>query len=136
MEQGQWSLCCSPFRFFHFIHAHLYHFFMTLILELNFSDSSIGKVVKLSHVLVVSAGLIAAVTAAAFSHRSTVIGERKNKKNKKVIPLLRRTESGRLGEIEKFSHYFGKMFALGVSIPLYSLYHSYAVSSNPHFFPS
>ncbi|XP_014513574.1 uncharacterized protein LOC106771990 [Vigna radiata var. radiata] len=71
-------------------------------------DSSIGKVVKLSHVLVVSAGLIAAVTAAAFSHRSTVIGERKNKKNKKVIPLLRRTESGRLGEIEKFSHYFAR----------------------------
>ncbi|BAT94754.1 uncharacterized protein HKW66_Vig0232380 [Vigna angularis] len=71
-------------------------------------DCSIGKVMKLSHVLVVSAGLIAAVTAAAFSHWSTVIGDQKNKKNKKVVPLLQRTESGRLGEIEKFSHYFAR----------------------------
>jgi len=77
---------------------------------------------KLSHVLAVStAGLIAAVTATAFSHywwRERVRGE--HRKNNKVIPLLQRTESGRLGEIEKFSHYFGKTFALGLSI-LYSL---------------
>jgi len=65
--------------------------------------------IKLSHVLAVFAGLIAAATA--FSHRSRVVGEQKKKK-KKVIPRLQRTESGLTGEIEKFSHYVGTTFGL------------------------
>ncbi|ESW16065.1 hypothetical protein PHAVU_007G126100 [Phaseolus vulgaris] len=66
--------------------------------------SSIGKIMKLSHVLAVFAGLI--VAAAALRHGSRVV--EKQKKKKKVVPLLQRTESGRLGEIEKFSHYVAR----------------------------
>ncbi|CAJ1976481.1 unnamed protein product [Sphenostylis stenocarpa] len=68
-------------------------------------DSSIGKVIKFSHVLAASfAGLIAAATASSYRRApSTVVGEQK-----KVIPLLRRTESGHSGEIEKFSDYVAR----------------------------
>lgn len=78
----------------------------------NFSDSSIGKVFKFTHVLAASfAGLVAAAAASSYRRApSTVVGEQK-----KVIPELRRTESGRLGEMEKFSHYVG-MYVLGVFI--------------------
>jgi len=65
---------------------------------------------KLSHVLAVFAGLIVAATA--LRHGSRVV--EKQKKKKKVVPLLQRTESGRLGEIEKFSHYVGTMFLLSL----------------------
>ncbi|KAG5078291.1 hypothetical protein JHK82_056986 [Glycine max] len=66
---------------------------------------SIGKVFKFTHVLAASfAGLVAAAAASSYRRApSTVVGEQK-----KVIPELRRTESGRLGEIEKFSHYVAR----------------------------
>ncbi|KAG5075636.1 hypothetical protein JHK84_056867 [Glycine max] len=68
-------------------------------------DSSIGKVFKFTHVLAASfAGSVAAAAASSYRRApSTVVGEQK-----KVIPELRRTESGRLGEMEKFSHYVAR----------------------------
>ncbi|XP_020222967.1 uncharacterized protein LOC109805338 [Cajanus cajan] len=68
-------------------------------------DNSIGKVIKFTHVLAASfAGLVAAAAASSYRRpASTVVGDQK-----KVIPRLDRTESGRVGKIENFSHYVAR----------------------------
>ncbi|KAK7344024.1 hypothetical protein VNO77_13223 [Canavalia gladiata] len=78
-------------------------------------DSSVGKVIRLTHVLAASfAGLIAAATASRYRRQaSTVVVDQK------VIPHLHRTESGRVGEIEKFSHYVARQIGIeyGSEVP-------------------
>ncbi|KAL2325115.1 hypothetical protein Fmac_024173 [Flemingia macrophylla] len=68
-------------------------------------ENSIGKVIKLTHVLAASfAGLVAAAAASSYRRpASTVVGDQK-----KIIPHLHRTESGRVGKIETFSHYVAR----------------------------
>ncbi|KAK2455848.1 hypothetical protein P8452_02931 [Trifolium repens] len=67
-------------------------------------DGSIGKVIRLTHVLAASfAGLIAAAAASHYRKQlSTVVLD------KKIIPKVDRSESGRIGQIEKFSHYVAR----------------------------
>jgi hypothetical protein len=48
------------------------------------------------------AGLIAAAASQYLRQVSTVVLD------KKIIPKVDRSESGRIGQIEKFSHYVGK----------------------------
>ncbi|XP_057733524.1 calmodulin calcium-dependent NAD kinase-like [Arachis stenosperma] len=61
-----------------------------------------GKAINLTHVLVASfAGLIAAAAASRFRRQNS-------NKDKKIIPNLDRTESGRVGKLEKFSHYVAR----------------------------
>ncbi|MED6109774.1 hypothetical protein PIB30_036717 [Stylosanthes scabra] len=65
-----------------------------------------GGKVNLSHVLVASfAGLIAAAAASRFRRQ-------KPYKDKKIVPSLDRTESGRVGKLEKFSHYVVRQMGL------------------------
>ncbi|KAK2455831.1 P-loop containing nucleoside triphosphate hydrolase superfamily protein [Trifolium repens] len=67
-------------------------------------DGSIGKAIRLTHVLAASfAGLIAAAAASHYRKQvSTVVLD------KKIIPKVDRSESGRIGQIEKFSHYVAR----------------------------
>ncbi|KAK7278461.1 hypothetical protein RJT34_23490 [Clitoria ternatea] len=67
-------------------------------------DGSVDKVIRFSHVLAASfAGLIAAATASSYRRPpSTEV------RDKKIIPHLHRTESGRVGNVEKLSHYLAR----------------------------
>ncbi|GAU31604.1 hypothetical protein TSUD_30660 [Trifolium subterraneum] len=67
-------------------------------------DGTIGKAIRLTHVLAASfAGLIAAAATSHYRKQvSTVVLE------KKIIPKVDRSESGRIGQIEKFSHYVAR----------------------------
>jgi hypothetical protein len=111
MEQGIFSLII----FFH-INIYkpifsLYFFFSSFFIHIYtcfFLDGSIGKVIRLTHVLAASfAGLIAAAAASHYRKQlSTVVLD------KKIIPKVDRSESGRIGQIEKFSHYVGMFLPL------------------------
>ncbi|OIW21316.1 hypothetical protein TanjilG_32129 [Lupinus angustifolius] len=64
-------------------------------------DSFTGKAIGLGHVLAASfAGIIAAAAASRYRWRNSVAAG-----DQKIIPHIYRKESGRVGKIEKFSHY-------------------------------
>ncbi|KAI9119489.1 hypothetical protein K1719_009365 [Acacia pycnantha] len=64
-----------------------------------------GNRVDFSHMFAVSfAGFVA--VANALSHRRAA--SKQVEKDHKIIPKLERTESGRLGKLEKFSHYVAR----------------------------
>ena len=105
MEQGTFTLTKSklPLLLFMLLFCFLLFICSTTTTWCCFSDGSLGKVVRLSHVLAASfAGLIAAAAASRYrKQESTVVTD------EKIIPQVDKTESGRLEKIEKFSHYVG-----------------------------
>ncbi|KAL4287926.1 hypothetical protein AHAS_Ahas19G0235000 [Arachis hypogaea] len=67
-------------------------------------DGSVGKIIRLTHILAASfAGLIAAATASRYKKQSSAVTGDQN-----IIPILDKTESGRVGRFERFSHYVAR----------------------------
>lgn len=74
-----------------------------------------GKVNTTKQILVASSvvGLVVATAAVACGHHRRKI-KMKNNQNT-VIPRLERRESGRVGQIESFSHYVGNFITKPIS---------------------
>lgn len=81
---------------------------VTLFLLVLCSDGGFGKVIPTSHYL--NTSFVGGVSATGNRHFRRTSKPVIN--NQKLIPHLRRTESGRVDFLERFSHYVGKIFRI------------------------